>query len=313
VGREQKPESETGIDENDHKSRIEKAIAEPIRTISDSVNALINQVSSQQAAKHETRKRDQEAAESRHEEQLREQRRTVTIQKRSAIVAGFLTALTLLVLVLNLCIMDKQEKLSEKILPQQVAVADQSMRVGERPYVAIGKSDKGNVADWILDEKGYRTGVQMYFENAGNTPAERFYINGDIPNIPLAVPPHHLELTPAPIHVPTVEQKGKTKIITVYGGITVGALIPSRSTIPLPIANLTRKDIQAGLKNTKGPFTIFGNFEYVNVFNEYCCESFMLTWDQHRFRAQSDVSDLECPFDVPNVCKPESEKYPPQK
>jgi hypothetical protein len=124
---------------------------------------------------------------------------------------------------------------------QQAHIADEAMRVSERPYVQIGKSPKGNVAEWVT-ERGVKTGVIVYFQNAGNTPALRFYVNGCISGTSTAnCHPNHLE----PSWTTARNSNGQPFGMTYLGGSISG----SRSLVPIPVPNLNRQDISRGLSH----------------------------------------------------------------
>lgn len=63
------------------------------------------------------------------------------------------------------------------VLLKTLDVSDESMRVSNRPYIAVGK--EGTVAEWTFD-KGKQSGVKIWFQNAGNTPAQRFFVNAQL-------------------------------------------------------------------------------------------------------------------------------------
>jgi hypothetical protein len=195
----------------------------------------------------------------------------------------------------------------------QAAIADEAMRVGNRPYVQVSKSLSSKQSwEWTLDKKGNRIGVQLYLENAGNTPAERTEVCGQISNIgPWRTACNHLEPHPKPVEIPLYHQARKSMVGYSY---TMGTVIPAHETIVIPVPNVTPEGIKKALAVKTGPFTVIGSFEYMNVFNEYCCEPFLISLENGKFVEEPFGTRLVlCPQERPNVCKPKSEEYPAQK
>jgi len=179
---------------------------------------------------------------------------------------------------------------------QSVAVARESMRVSNRPYVEIGQPEIGKpVADWILGKHKRREGIKVYFQNPGNTPGKRLYVNGVIlPGTMSQFP--HLDMAPVPVP----------------GGFSWinGPLIPAHGSLAVQINSLGNKEIAAGMigaRKTKGEFRVDGDFEYTNVFDEYCCEPYCLMFTKGKFISCLPLPrSLVCPK-VPNVCKERNE------
>jgi hypothetical protein len=59
----------------------------------------------------------------------------------------------------------------------QAVVADEAMRISNRPYVEVS-TQNGTIAQWIYDSKGTKTGLMVFFENFGITPASQMLVNG---------------------------------------------------------------------------------------------------------------------------------------
>lgn len=116
-----------------------------------------------------------------------------------------------------------------------------------RPYVSVGKNHVGESAEWILDGKGNRSGIRVFFENAGSTPAQRFYVNG---GTGLKIPEHHLEMTPYPFVVPDTEHPGKTRVMG-YSWIE-GTTVPAHETVAVNLPNLSADNIRIGLQSATG-------------------------------------------------------------
>ena len=201
---------------------------------------------------------------------------------------------------------------------QSVEVARESMRVSNRPYVEIGRPDGKPIAEWIIDKSGKKTGLKISFQNAGNTPAKRFYVNaGDIGKfvhltLGLGPPPKRtgqgFEIEPGQL----VGGDSKHSLWTWLPGTT----IPSHSTAVVQASTFTQDAIAKSLfKDSKGNiYAIFGDFEYMNVFGEYCCEPFILQWDQvsEQFAFEPTLHDITfCPPNIPNICRSEGEPVLP--
>ncbi len=189
----------------------------------------------------------------------------------------------------------------------QVAVADEAMRVSNRPYVQISGTDKW---DWVLDAKGKPTGIRLYLENVGNTPAMQTMACAGVANTGPSKECPHLGMRPRRVEVPIYGQPHKTA--TGYVNF-VGPTIPAHETVPVFVGNIRAEEIRKGLADKMG-FTAMGEFEYTNVFDEYCCEPFEVVFDHGEFATEPTVGwSIVCPQDRPNVCEPKSEKQPAEK
>ena len=202
-----------------------------------------------------------------------------------------------------------QTQIAASATATQAAIADEAMRVSNRPYVQISSRRSW---EWRRDAKGKPVGVQLYLENAGNTPAEQTIACGGVANAtPKKMECQHLEIHPRRIEMPIYggqERKGTT----IYKS-TVGPVIPAHETVPIIIFNITPEEIKKGLADKPG-FIVMGSFEYMNVFDEYCCEPFEIILEKGNFVAEPPWGrSVACPDDRPNVCEPKSEKYPVEK
>jgi hypothetical protein len=149
----------------------------------------------------------------------------------------------------------------------QAITAHQAMLLSERPYVTVGRGSDGRVADWDQDKQGKVTGLIIYFQNAGNTPAFQLYVN--LLPTPSALPDKHFA------HLTTNWLDGETvaahstldKRVLYFAGKHVGDLFKKVKT--------------GGGQVWQWSNELQGNFEYINVFGEYCCEPFTLSWENH--------------------------------
>lgn len=192
-----------------------------------------------------------------------------------------------------------------QVMEKTLNATDLQMRVSQRPYVDLGRPGDDIIVTWRTDDTGKKTGIILYFQNTGNTPARRFYINGRFHTHGSSFDPedfHHLQMKPSIIEQKTPEGtiRGRTYIF--------GTLIPAHDSIEIIVPNLNERDIEAALTKSPHALTLSGNFEYMNVFNEYCCESFMISWESRQFRnVGPSIRGLVCPIDIPNICKQEDE------
>lgn len=184
------------------------------------------------------------------------------------------------------------------------ALSDEAMRVGNRPYVQI---DIG-VAEWIID-KGQPVGILLHLTNAGNTPAEQTIACGVVSNTTPKEGCGHLMLRAKRIPLPVIGSKPR-RILSPYT-FSVGPAIPAHETVPVGIDNITAKQIKQHTADKTG-LTVIGAFEYMNVFDEYCCQPFEITWAAGTgFRNEPNATyNVVCPDDRPNVCQPKSTQPP---
>jgi hypothetical protein len=238
-----------------------------------------------------------------------------TRKRVSRILRGWVPYLTVLLLATNAIILAQQCGIMKEqsgtsaaqatlmatqtvIMDRQRGISEQSMRVANRPYVQIGDSDGGKpIAEWMT-EKGKRVGIKIHFWNAGSTPGTRLFVNASaVPG--LVGPFHHLEQ-------PVRNQYGVTTWI-------MGDFIPARGATSVQ-ANIGESQIEkefANVKKTKQIFQIDGDFEYTNVFDEWCCESYCLTLDpKGRFiTCLGELRSMVCnrPDGIANVCEQRGE------
>lgn len=188
---------------------------------------------------------------------------------------------------------------------RQWLTAQDQLRISERPYLEIAQRP---VAQWTTDKQGNKTGITIYFENAGDTPAQRLYVNAG--NDPKQFT--HLTIRPVPLRVVPGQwfkvAAGESIMMDIVNGARrwiPGVLVPSHATVPVQISGLGQDAIEKGLKAGKGTLQLFGDFEYVDIFGEYCCEPFTLQWNGTQFVQQpSFVARNEfCAPDIQNVCR----------
>jgi hypothetical protein len=196
---------------------------------------------------------------------------------------------------------------------RQANTADEAMRFSQRPYIEIGRPDDKPIAEWVIERSGKKVGLRIYFQNAGSTPAQRFYVNGGRdPNGFL-----HLTLKPGPPKIvggnfPLEIRAGETVGMDASGmwSWVAGIPIAARSTESVQASQLGEEQIAKAIKTGKGSMQVNGTFEYMDVFNEYCCETYVITWDQ---RSKSFTyrpgppRQFYCPSDIPNVCQVKNE------
>ncbi len=191
---------------------------------------------------------------------------------------------------------------------RQWQVSDEAMRVSNRPYVEMGQQKGGLVADWYPTPNG-GTGIGIWFNNAGNTPAQRFYVNADfLPCDPTTFT--HLSLKPVPPKAwdnNGFELKAGQSVTMAKGWPTpltwiAGSTIPAHSDFSV-LEDFAKDKIAAALKKGNGAFSIVGSYEYIDVFDEYCCEAFQIDNDGKTFRLSfGDWQDVACQTDIPNIC-----------
>lgn len=192
---------------------------------------------------------------------------------------------------------------------QEAGTADESMRVSNRPYVDIGRPDNNPIAEWIIDSSGRKTGLKVYFQNAGNTPAQRFYLNGG------PKPEDFLHLTLKPVRpkivaskFPLVIRPGEQVSMDATGlwSWVPGIPIPARSTMPVQANGFGEEQIASALRAGKGTIQVNGTFEYMDVFGEYCCEPYVISWDEgsKTFAYRPGMArQFFCPSDISNICR----------
>ena len=216
---------------------------------------------------------------------------------------------------------------SVNIAHVQAALADESMRVSQRPYVETARIDPDKpLAEWIFDPNKNRTGVRLWVYNVGNTPAQRLYVNGATDLNKIAEFPH-LALKAASRS--GVLFKGNTAYFVAKPGEEFGfnlerrtawtwipgATIPSHTEVLVQVNDLTEKDIAQAFTTTQNwEVVIQGDYEYMNVFGEYCCETLALTWDEPTSRFSVSVTPVSrkavCAKGIPNICQTEGEPLP---
>jgi len=162
--------------------------------------------------------------------------------------------------------------------------ADEQMHVSARPYVTIGKPD-GPIAEWIENNQ-VRTGIKVHFQNAGNTPAKQLIVNGSVEPKPTnAASYSHLTWGP----------------LWGWSNPVPSITVPAQRTESEQIYNLDEAEITRGFRGPE--FRVSGEYEYSNVFGEYCCEIFCLIWESEHFqRCTPKLTEPICPAipDHPN-------------
>jgi hypothetical protein len=148
VPEEPNPSGDKGSDEYHRKSAIEKYIADPIRALTDKVKRLSDRIASDAHTTNEKQDRDYAAAQARHEKQLIQQKATVTWQKRGVMIGGFLSSLTLAVLIGTLYIYSEQADI---------------MRETSRAVIVAGPPDLDTIAGLIT----------FAVSNIGRTPSPK--------------------------------------------------------------------------------------------------------------------------------------------
>jgi hypothetical protein len=168
------------------------------------------------------------------------------------------------------------------IASKQLDQMRKNARIELRPYVAV------TAARW-RDEK-LQDDVSVCFENGGSTPAERFNVHPWLKDGITPLPQfHHLD----------VPSRGSNER---------GATIPARSPYCAPLgigADRIRSVLQK--MNT---LSVFGSFEYMNVFDEYCCEPFQIAFNNNAFQLVDmgeNERPLVCPQGRANVCEPQND------
>jgi type II secretory pathway pseudopilin PulG len=172
----------------------------------------------------------------------------------------------------------------------QAAIADESMRISQRPYVAVGKP-QGPIAEWEFDNNREPTTLRVYFQNPGNTPAFRFWVDtvvsrGDFD------PRSFMHIMPPPNP-------------REHRNYAPGDVISARGTYSYTVSDFGKKEIVEARRKFPKYLTVMGNFEYMNIFGEYCCEPFLLVeWDDgfhSLFGGYIPAEQSVCPY-RPNIC-----------
>jgi hypothetical protein len=182
----------------------------------------------------------------------------------------------------------KATKIAANAAAKQAAIADKQMRVSARPYVTMGKQN-GPMAEWVGSDQN-RVGIKIYFHNAGNTPAKQLIVNASVqpqPGVASSYP--HLSWHP---------------LWGWFANVIPSIVVAPGQTEPEQIYNLNQIDIARGFREKE--FRVVGEYEFSNVFGEYCCEVFCLTWQSGEFqRCIPKFSEPICPSipDHPNVCR----------
>jgi hypothetical protein len=124
------------------------------------------------------------------------------------------------------------------------------------------------LADWQRDEHKRITGLIIHFQNAGNTPAFQLYVN--LLPTPGALPSSNFaHLRPQRL-----------------GSWVTGDVVAAHSTLDKAVLNFAGKhidDVLTGAQNWRWSCEFEGNFEYINIFGEYCCEPFALYLEYGRW------------------------------
>jgi hypothetical protein len=166
----------------------------------------------------------------------------------------------------------------------QAAVADEAMRVSNRPYVEVSG---GNIAQWIYDPKGAEIGLKISFENYGATPASQMLVNGclmyDGASIDCLQKWVHIE--PARTLARKSWQAAVAKfpqLVNAESGTTI-PVVPVHEVREFQVFGVHAADIAASVKQAEAgnPVPLDGTFEYLNVFGEYCCKQFSLLINEH--------------------------------
>jgi hypothetical protein len=196
----------------------------------------------------------------------------------------------------------RQQAISSNLTAQaattQAGVADKAMLIGLRPYVQIGDPDSAKpTAEWVT--KGdKRIGIKVYFWNAGSTPGFRLWVNGEmVPGAGGWGLLHHLEMQPV-----------KNGPVTTW---TPGTTIPARGVASVQIGTEAQIENEFTVAKSTHGFEVEGSFEYMNVFDEWCCESYCLTLDDvGRFKpCPAELRSAICrrADNVVNVCEQKGE------
>ena len=200
-----------------------------------------------------------------------------------------------------------------------LAVARESMRVSERPYVEMENNavdPSGPKFEFVTEPNG-QPELNIWFYNSGNTPARRCYVN--VGNDATK----YLHLTPAGTRRKDLENAAQkangSPVLTVFGpgesiarnsdgeivSFIPGSTIAAHSDLPLNVNGPGPADTTA-LRNSGKSRTATGNLEYMNIFGEYCCETFTLAWDPtksaFKYTSLTPPKAQYCSPSMPNIC-----------
>jgi hypothetical protein len=184
---------------------------------------------------------------------------------------------------------------------QQVAALNEATRVSNRPYVQISS------ANWTYTDN-QPSGMELYLNNAGNTPAEQTIACGVVAGTKQDRSCQHLEMRAKQITMPGL---GKHHHPYTF---SEGAVIPAHQPVKVSVGGLGAEQIKRGLMD-KERFSVMGAFEYTNIFDEYCCQPFQIVLgdsdsDSKLVSAPYAAYNVFCPDDRPNVCEPKSQQPP---
>ena len=201
----------------------------------------------------------------------------------------------------------KEMKDQTNISTTQVSDAREAMRVSNRPYVEIGQPDGKPIAEWVTNPSGEKIGVRIYFQNAGNTPATRFWVNGG------SNPKDYVHLTPKAVQFKDIDSVTDWDALTDIDRLTIwvpGSPIAAHAVQAVQVERLQKDQIAALFKMEDGKGAhIYGDFEYFNIFDEYCCDSFTLIWRDGGFSYLAGFPSRKsvCAPNIPNICRPSGE------
>lgn len=236
-----------------------------------------------------------------HDQQHADEDRNYRLARTAVYGTLAYTLITGPILVVNWCLV--------RTSTEQAAIANESMRVSQRPYIELGQSGPDNpVASWNIQGEE-RVGLFIYLQNAGATPAKRVYANGKF--LPGEMTFHHLEMQPQPAKLasPSVGQiYERAKNATTW---TSGPVIAAHDTQRVLVNNIGPIEIKKAMaKGQSGQITLLGDFEYTNIFDEYCCESFCLKVAQSGIIGICNPPPprfIVCPKMMANVCEQKGE------
>ncbi|HKV55764.1 MAG TPA: hypothetical protein VJN94_14110 [Candidatus Binataceae bacterium] len=195
----------------------------------------------------------------------------------------------------------------------QAATATESMRVNSRPYVEIGRLKEPLIAEWVPEQRNPKHGLAIWFQNAGNTPAQRVVLNATI-NSPDFHPEQFVHLSFKPMRPRmkgnAFELRAGEELFWNYtwqGPVTWirGNLIAAHQDKEIPVQGLDPSAIKRALTKGTGQIVFIGSYEYTDIFNEYCCEAFIVVWNiKNGFSyGPSTAGPNFCASDLPNICK----------
>jgi hypothetical protein len=206
-----------------------------------------------------------------------------------------------------------QTRIAASAAATQATVADEAMRVSNRPYLEIENridDPTGPRTEWSQYANGERS-LKIWFFNWGNTPASRVRVNAG-PD-----PAQFLHLSLKPVER-SVTWQGKVAFLSPGPGEAVstdnvthkalgwikGDIISAHSDLPVTawgFGENERAQIDSGQS-----IKVSGDFEYMNVFGEYCCRPFELEWTPKTQRFAYTPTPLPetvyCPADLKNIC-----------